>query len=79
MNLKTFLILSEKVWINIEKWTSLVIFDILEYPKERVGNNGSLILLPLLYPSTDLTSSQILSDSSNLSTSVVQDFFLVDE
>jgi hypothetical protein len=47
----------------------------LEYPIERIGNNGSLILLPILYPSNlsskDLTSTQILSDSSNLSTSVV--------
>jgi hypothetical protein len=46
-----------------------------EYPIERIGNNGSLILLPILYPSNttsrDLTSTQRLSDSSNLSTSVV--------
>jgi len=46
-----------------------------EYPSERINNNGSLILLPILYPSNilskDLTPTQILSDSSNLSTSVV--------
>ncbi|CAF3940349.1 unnamed protein product, partial [Rotaria magnacalcarata] len=47
-----------------------------EYPRERMGNNGSLILLPLLYSSITLSidpsSNLLLSDSSNLSTNVWQ-------
>ncbi|CAF3833846.1 unnamed protein product, partial [Rotaria sordida] len=47
-----------------------------EYPRERIGNNGSVILLPLLYSShnlsIDLTSNQLLSDSNNLPTTVWQ-------
>jgi hypothetical protein len=54
----------------------IIFLSNLEYPKERVGTNGSIILLPLLHPSNtssiDLTSSQLLSDSSHLSTSVVR-------
>lgn len=56
---------------------SMIISLVLEFPKERLGNNGSIVLLPLLYPShlfsSDLTSSQLTADSTHLSTSVVRE------
>ena len=51
-------------------------FSLSEYPKERVTANGSIILLPLLYPSntssTDIPSNHLLTDLKNLSISGVK-------
>ncbi|CAF1270900.1 unnamed protein product [Adineta steineri] len=62
--------------IKTEQYEQLLSLLRKEYPSERINNNGSLILLPLLYPSNssskDLSSTQLFSDSSNLSTSVWQ-------
>lgn len=77
-NMNNYSIYYEKVFVKRKKKQQVFFIHtfIIEYPSERIGNNGSLILLPILYPSNtsskDLTSTQLLSDSSNLSTSVVE-------
>ncbi|CAF0830698.1 unnamed protein product [Rotaria sordida] len=67
---------NESSIIKAEQYEQLLNLLRKEYPIERIGNNNLLILLPILYPSNivsnDLTSTQILSDSSNLSTLVWQ-------
>ncbi|CAM4904070.1 unnamed protein product [Rotaria socialis] len=67
---------NESSIVKVEQYEQLLNLLRKEYSIERIGNNNLLILLPILYPSNtisnDLTSTQILSDSSNLSTSVWQ-------
>ncbi|CAF0989426.1 unnamed protein product [Adineta ricciae] len=68
--------LNDSSVITAEQYEQFLNLIRKEYPIERIGTNGSLFLLPILYPSNtiskDLASNQLFSDSNNLSASVWQ-------